>query len=85
MKTYIVVTEVYGLLGSEEIKLSLVKAKDLNALARKLEPDFFDDEDQAVAEGAEKQSDWDRLNDAMGDGMNNYIVKELRGGELIIT
>lgn len=83
MKTYIVAVEVYDRYDSQEIKLSLVKAKDLNALARKLEPDFFDGEDEAVADGAKKRSDWKRLEDAMGDGMDNYTVKELRDGKLV--
>ena len=81
MRKFIVATEVYERYGLGEIKLDLYEVKDLDDLARRLEPDLIGEE--------EKESDlperrpWSLLCDSMGDGMNYYLVKELVNGKLV--
>ncbi len=77
MRTYVVVTETYERYGCNgELKLDLFHAKDLNDLAEKLAPDLFKVEDDEPV--CTKDERWEYLCGAMGDGMDNYVVKELQ-------
>jgi hypothetical protein len=79
MRTFIVLVEQYERWGGGNLDVRLVKAKDLNDLALKLEPELI-----APSEEEEEPNEpWAELMEANGDGMNYYLVKELVGDKLV--
>jgi hypothetical protein len=78
MAQFIVACEEYERFGGGQIEVDLHEAKDINELIQTLE-DMNDDD---FGDGEHYTSPLEWLAAANGDGMNFYIIKELKDGKL---
>jgi hypothetical protein len=75
MKTFVVVVEEYTRFGAGgQLDLRVIHAASLDECINQLEDWADEDDEEAREEGAATR--W--LQEANGDGMNYYLVKELR-------